>query len=111
MTLLPIGSVLKINEVNAIICGYQIQKKEEHNTLCYVIVPYPTGFGTMRDVYTIPTDADMEVVFQGYRSKGYHIFAKPKEQINELMKQYTAEEWDAMLDKALEELNKLQEEK
>lgn len=74
--LLPLGSVIKINNSEALfmIMGYFPSSEENDEIYEYMGVPYPLGFRPDDEIFMFDGDAIGEVLFAGYE--------------NELSKQY-----------------------
>ncbi len=68
MRLLPLGSVVKLNQHKVCIIGYGSVDKEAGSVSGYFTVLYPLGFTSSDKVFFVPTDADMEVVAEGYQT-------------------------------------------
>lgn len=66
MKLLPLGTVLKINNHKVFIIGYTSTEKDGKSVLGYFVVPYPLGFINIDKVFFIPYREDYEVLAEGY---------------------------------------------
>ena len=108
MTLLPIGSILEVTGKRAVVIGYSFDDKNNSFTASYIICGYPIGFVTIEQLGLVPVDAEMEVIFEGFRDERFYSFIKNKLQILDLAKDITVSEWNAHLDK-FEQLISLEE--
>ena len=70
MDLLPLGSVIKINNHKAFIIGYSSDDRGEVSRYGYFIVSYPIGFTSVDKVVFIPHDSVFTVLSEGYKTKG-----------------------------------------
>lgn len=66
MKLLPLGTIIKVNEIKVCIIGYTSVQKEEASVVGYFVVPYPLGFVNIDKVLFIPAGMDFEIIAEGY---------------------------------------------
>ncbi len=110
MDLLPIGSILRLpEEEKAIVLGYTLDTKKNKFTYCYIVGSYPLGFMDSKSLFQIPVDADVGVVYKGYRSKGFPVFIHDKQKLYELTKTMTSEEFNLKMKEALNALDAAEE--
>lgn len=76
MTLLPLGSVLKINDLKVCIIGYTSVEKENASVLGYFVVSYPLGFTNIDKVFFVPYALDCIVLKEGYKTMAYEKLLK-----------------------------------
>lgn len=97
MTLLPIGSILEVTGKKAVVLGYSFDDRNDSFTASYIICGYPMGFVTTEQLGLVPIDAEMDVVFEGFRDERFYSFIKNKLEILDLSKEMTVSEWNAHL--------------
>ena len=68
MKLLPIGTVIKVNNHKVCIIGYGSVDTEERSICGYFVVLYPVGFTGIEKVLFVPHYKDFEVVAEGYKT-------------------------------------------
>ncbi len=107
MKLLPIGSILQIQKEKMIILGYRMEQEEFKHY--YIGVAYPLGIVDKNKLGLLPVEASYDVVFEGYKDSSYDAFIVNREQLYELTSQYTPEQWDSELQKAVDAMNGLLE--
>ena len=66
MKLLPLGTVIEINNCKACVIGYTSVEKESTMICGYFVVPYPVGFANIDKVVFVPRDSEIDVLAQGY---------------------------------------------
>ncbi len=69
MNLLPIGSVITVNEHKLSIIGYSNVKSEDKGKVGYYVVPYPVGYIGIEKTFFVPFDIEMTVLSEGYRTE------------------------------------------
>lgn len=69
MTLLPLGTILKINKSKMFIIGYTSVEKNDSSVLGYFVVSYPLGFTNIDKTFFVPYDLDFEILSKGYSTK------------------------------------------
>lgn len=104
MKLLPIGSVLQVKGKKAIILGYRFDDENNKFTTSYVICGYPLGFLTMEQLGLVSVDADMEVVFEGYRNELFYSFIRNKQELHDLATTMLVSEWNDHLEQIEESI-------
>ena len=68
MKLLPLGSVIKVNNHKVCIIGYGSDDKETKSVCGYFVALYPVGFTSIDKVLFVPHYMDFEVVAEGYKT-------------------------------------------
>lgn len=68
MKLLPLGTVIEINNCKACVIGYTSVEKELTTICGYFVVPYPVGFVNIDKVVFVPRDSKINVLAQGYKT-------------------------------------------
>ncbi|WP_195451404.1 DUF4176 domain-containing protein [Anaeromassilibacillus sp. 1001302B_160321_C8] len=68
MKLLPLGSIIKVNNHKVCVIGYGSADKEEKSVCGYFVAVYPVGFTSIDKVLFLPHYADFEVVAEGYKT-------------------------------------------
>lgn len=106
MKLLPIGSILQIQKEKIIILGYRMEQEEEFKRY-YIGAAYPLGIVDKNKLGLLPVEASYNVVFEGYKDSSYDAFIVNREQLYELTSQYTPEQWDCELQKAVDAMENL----
>lgn len=72
---LPIGSIIRVADKEAMIAGYTFLEKDGHMANHYLIVPFPVGF-TDEDSYRT-LDADrVQLISEGYASEASGMITK-----------------------------------
>lgn len=96
MKLLPLGSVIRVNNHKVCIIGYGSADKEERSVCGYFVTLYPLGFTGIDKVFFVPWDTAFEVIAEGYKTvpsekildtlaKSFEIVAKvPDEKLLEM---------------------------
>ena len=69
MRLLPLGTIMKVNEIKVCIIGYSSVETDETSVLGYFVVPYPLGFININKVFFIPQNKKCEILAEGYKMK------------------------------------------
>ena len=67
MKLLPLGTVMKVNNHKVCIIGYSSVEKESTKA-GYLVVSYPVGFTHIDKVFFIPQDLECTVLAEGYKT-------------------------------------------
>lgn len=104
--ILPIGTVIGIENRLLMIIGYDAQKVDETVIHYYGVVPYPLGFMDKESLLLFPMDRDFEVVKKGYDSDQFQKYIKDRKHFIETTSKITVTEWE----KAVEEMNHLMRE-
>lgn len=68
MTVLAIGSIIKVNNYKLFVIGYTTAENGTYEKSGYLVVPYPTGFSSFEKMFFIPFDAEYSVVAEGYKT-------------------------------------------
>lgn len=68
MNLLPLGSVIKVNNHKVCIIGYGSADKEGKSVCGYFVALYPLGFTGIDKVLFVPHDTNFEVIAEGYKT-------------------------------------------
>lgn len=68
MKLLPLGSIIKVNNRKLCIIGYGSADKEEQSVCGYFVVMYPVGFTNIEKVLFVPHYTEFEVAAEGYKT-------------------------------------------
>lgn len=80
MKLLPLGSVIKINEIKTCVIGYSFVEKDNTTIGGYFVVSYPLGFINIDKVFFVPQNSVFETLSEGYKTisseKILNVFAK-----------------------------------
>lgn len=69
MKLLPLGTVIRVNEHNVCIIGYGSAKNEKATGDGYLVVSYPLGFTNINKTFFIPHNYDFEILAEGYKTE------------------------------------------
>ena len=97
MELLPIGSIIEIENTKFAILGYDFTC-DEFIRLRYVISFYPLGYVNKKSVSLIDIEYDFKVLFVGYKSDDYTMFADERIQLAKDLKSVNASEIEKVLD-------------
>lgn len=73
MQLLPLGTVIQINNKKAFIIGYSSVEKDQVKLTGYFVVSYPLGFTNIDKVMFIPHDLNFSILAEGYKTKASEI--------------------------------------
>ncbi len=66
MKLLPIGTIINVNEIELMIVGYREIQNKDKFVFCYVVSVFPIGYtGNEKSVSLIPIKKEYEVVYRG----------------------------------------------
>lgn len=70
MRILPIGSVIKTDNMKLMVAGHFSKNENKKLQYYYVAVPYPVGYVGMEKVFTISVEAEVEVLHEGFQTEG-----------------------------------------
>ena len=73
MKLLPLGTIIRVNEHNVCIIGYGSGKNEKVTGDGYLVVSYPLGFTNIDKTFFIPHNYDFEIIAEGYKTEASSI--------------------------------------
>lgn len=71
MELLPLGTVIEVNNYKLCIIGYTSVEKENKSVVGYFVVSYPIGFTNIDKVFFIPHSNKIKVISLGYKTSSY----------------------------------------
>ena len=106
MKLLPIGTILQVQDKKMIILGYRMEEEEEFKHY-YIGAAYPLGIVDRSTLALLPIQAPYDVVFEGYKDSSYESFIINREQLYELTLQNTPEQGDCEFQKAVNAIEKI----
>ena len=69
MTVLSIGSIIKVNNYKLCIVGYTTAENSIEEKSGYLVVSYPVGFTKLEKVFFIPFESEFDVIAEGYKTK------------------------------------------
>lgn len=69
MELLPLGTVIQVNNNKAFIIGYSSVEREQVITHGYFVASYPLGFTSVDKMVFIPHDFKFKVLAEGYKTR------------------------------------------
>ena len=69
MSLLPLGSVIKIKNYKFCVIGYSSVDREQLVETGYLAVSYPLGFTSINKTVFIPKDANFDILSEGYKTE------------------------------------------
>lgn len=69
MDLLPLGTVIQIDNNKAFIIGYSSVARGETESIGYFVASYPLGFTSIEKVAFIPHNYKYSVVAEGYKTE------------------------------------------
>lgn len=95
--LMPIGSIYKAGDNKAMVLGYTQNQKDNRFIVSYIMCGYPQGFTSIDDVWIVPVDADMELIFNGLRNDQFDKFITNRQQLYELSDTMSISEWNQRL--------------
>lgn len=104
MKLLPIGSVLCAKEKKAVVLGYHFETEDDRFVTSYLVVDFPMGYINSTCIGIVPVDAEMEVIFEGFRNDNFETFIKNKQELYELSKDMTVTRWNEELETIQQEI-------
>lgn len=84
MKVLPIGSVIQVENTKGLIVSHFKKAQNEKVVYYYLVVPYPKGFVGEEKMIAVPFDAKKEVLFEGYMSEHGQTYTKQLETISTL---------------------------
>lgn len=99
---LPIGSLVLINNVKAIIVGYFWGEQGQHLVRQYAVLPYPQGY-TDKSSLKIVSDNMIQVVNEGYKSEASKHLLRYLDNVNQMASQVPAKKMYEYLDRAIRE--------
>ena len=100
----PLGTVVNIGEEQALVVGYSFIEKDNHMQRCYIVVPYPNGYENSSSL-KIAIEEDVELLIEGFNSKSSKYVTDYFNQINNLAKNITAEDFKKEWKKIQENLS------
>ena len=68
MELLPLGSIIKVNNYKLCIIGYASSDNESSSEYGYFVVSYPFGFTNIEKTIFIPHSMEFELIAEGYKT-------------------------------------------
>ena len=84
MRILPIGSVIKVDNVKLMVAGHFSKEEANKNQYYYVALPYPIGYVSKDKILTVKVEAEMEVIHEGYQTKGCEKYTEQLSKVSEL---------------------------
>lgn len=72
-TVYPIGSVVKVRGMEALVTGHTMAEKNEKMLLHYYLVPFPLGY-TGAECVRMASEQDVELLFAGYEDESGNRF-------------------------------------
>ena len=69
MKLLPLGTIIKVNNHKTCIIGYASVEKELASIGGYFVVSYPLGFTNIDKVFFVPHNLEFDVLAEGYKTR------------------------------------------
>ena len=97
MELLPIGSIIEIENTKFAILGYDFTR-DEFISFRYVIGFYPLGYVNQKSVSLIDIEYDFKVLFVGYKNDNYTMFADKIIRLANDLKSVKANEVEKVID-------------
>lgn len=98
--ILPIGTVIKLKNRNAMICGYDYRNANDKLLMYYVLLPHPEGYTQASDIRVIPA-AGIEAVGMGYQSDAHILLERYYGAVNLAAEKTPTSELMAALDEAV----------
>ena len=98
--ILPIGTVIKLKNRNAMICGYDYRNVNDKLLMHYILIPHPEGYTKASDIRIIPA-AGIEVVGMGYQTDAHNLLERYYGAINLAAEKTPAPELMAALNDAV----------
>ena len=86
MNLLPLGTIIEINNHKVCIIGYSSAEKENGSEYGYFVVSYPLGFTNVDKMFFIPHSKDFKVIAEGYKTVKYEKFLKALSKSYEILR-------------------------
>lgn len=109
--MLPIGSVITVNDINVLIVGYTSAKKQGKAVYGYYVVPYPLGYIDVGKLLFVPRETKFALISNGYRTEDSDKLVHFLEQHFELAKRVPEQEYLAVLPKIKEAIDAARGEK
>ncbi len=85
-TYLPVGTIISINNVDAMIIGYDSYNKEEELIDGYIIVKYPIGFTNENSLAFIDVNCVFDILYMGYHYNESDEYLKAQKEVFEVLK-------------------------
>ena len=83
--ILPIGSVIKVENAKLMVVGHFSKEKDNKNKYYYMAVPYPIGYLSVdKTVYVACDCDDYEVLHEGYQSEKGKQYTEQLSKLSEL---------------------------
>jgi len=95
MKILPIGSVVKVDEAKYVIAGYHRGEKDNHFKYVYIGANFPNGFENQNSLKLFGFDEVQEVLSEGYLSESGKTYTERLERASENAKEITLDELKA----------------
>ncbi len=106
MKLLPVGTVIEVNETKLMIMGYRMLQDEKFS-FYYLVSIYPFGFtGDMKSLSLIPIDQDILIVSEGYSDSSTERYRKVKENLIDSLAGADPAELEKVIDMITKEIGK-----
>lgn len=84
MRILPIGSVIKVDNVKVMVVGHFSKEEGDKNQYYYTALPYPIGYVDKDRILTVKVEAEMEVLHEGYQTQGCEKYTEQLSKVSEL---------------------------
>lgn len=85
----PIGTIIRIQDAAGVIIGYDFLTVDDKLMLCYLVIPYPEGFTSEKDVRVLCPD-DCSVLASGYDTEQFRCLSRYLSGIEEAVERFTA---------------------
>lgn len=103
MQLLPIGSIIKIDDIDLMIVGYRYYQSSEF-VFFYLVSVYPIGFnGDEKSLSLIPLNKHYEVISKGYTDSSVERYLEAKKDLYETLRNTKPNEIETVLNMMIEE--------
>ncbi len=79
--ILPLGSVVRLNDMSFLIAGYRPMERKESVVMGYILIPWPWGFLNRKKIWICPVSEIEEIVAEGYQNKAGDIFLEKIDRI------------------------------
>lgn len=95
-----IGTIIQMEDIKAIIAGYDFFEKENRLVLHYIVLPIPRGYARKEDLKIVDAHT-VSVVSVGFENEASDYYSRFLEQVCKIAEQCSAEEMREYLNAAI----------
>ena len=84
MKILPIGSIIKVDNIKLMVSGHFSKEEGDKNQYYYVCLPYPIGYVNKEKIVTVKVETEVEVLHEGYQTERGNTYTEQLSKVSEL---------------------------